>query len=168
MIKEREMRKRITRGGLVPAVAAAVAALMLFVGCDTSDKKELVLDISSAAESILSGIEFDDSLELLEGDGAVYRYGIDDTVEVVAYAGGGYTAEEVAVFDAGTDSAAEELESKLEKYVDSQITSYRSYVPAEVARLENAVVTSEGKYVILCVSADKDKAEDVIDTVLGD
>lgn len=157
-----------TRYGLISVTAAVLAALLLFVGCNTTDKNELVLDISVAAESILSDIEFDDSLELLEGDGTVYRYGIDDTVDAVAYAGSGYTAEEVAVFDAKTVTAAEELDSKLEKYVKNQITSYKSYVPAEVKRLENAVLISEGRYVILCVSADAEKAKNVIKGVLED
>ena len=46
--------------------------------------------------------------------------------------------------------------------VDNEKVSFKDYVPAEMPKLEKAVITVNGDTVILCVSSDPDKAKEVI------
>ncbi len=125
------------------------------------------IDVGAAAETILGGIKFDDSLAMLDAEAVKYRYGFTEDITAAVYAGSGATAEEVAVFDAGTDEDGEALADDMKKYIEEQIVSYKNYVPAEVSRLEKAIIEREGRYVILCVTADTDSAKAVIEKALG-
>ena len=51
-------------------------------------------------------------------------------------------------------------------YGASQIISYEDYIPAEVQRLEQAVVRQAGRYVIVAVTGDPDAVEKIIDNHL--
>ena len=51
----------------------------------------------------------------------------------------------------------------MQAYLDDQAESFRDYIPEETKRVENAVLEQRGKYVILCVSGDPDKAEEIIE-----
>ena len=161
-------------------LAAALMLSLMLVGCDdggepvetgsaaqTTEVKVTVVDVDAAAQAILGKIKFDDTLAKIDSEAVKYRYGFENDITAAVYAGSGATAEEVAVFDAGSDAAAEELEKTAAKYIEDQIVSYQSYVPAEVSRLEKAIIKREGKYVIICVTADTAAAESAIDEALG-
>lgn len=75
--------------------------------------------------------------------------------------GTGATAEEVTLIEA---TAGSDINAKITSYLDSQKTSYESYLPEEVPKLENAIVKQSGNYYLLVVAADNDKATSVIET----
>ena len=77
--------------------------------------------------------------------------------------GSGSTAEEVAVFDTPDEETARKQMEHVQAYLDDQAESFRDYIPEETKRVENAVLEQRGKYVILCVSGDPDKAEEIIE-----
>ena len=72
----------------------------------------------------------------------------------MAYAGSGATAEELAVFKCSSEDAATALVSSLETRNQTRIEQYSSYNPAEVPKLESALIMSSGVYVVLCVATD--------------
>ena len=55
----------------------------------------------------------------------------------------------------------------LENRVAYQKAGYEDYGPAEVPKLDSAVIKSAGSYVVMCVSDDNAKAEEVIKSYLG-
>lgn len=147
-------------------LAVLIAACVFVTGCEKK-KQDVIINIDDMAKSILDGVEFDDELEKLEGEAVKYLYGIDDTVAAAVYAGSGATAEEIAVFDAGTDEGGEKMLKTVEKHVDEQIESYKNYVPSEVARLEKAVIVRSDRYVMLCVTDDDGAAKGIMDEAVG-
>ena len=48
-----------------------------------------------------------------------------------------------------------------------QKDSYADYAPDQVPKLDTAVVRTCGEYVIVCVSADNEKAASVVDAYIG-
>ena len=157
-----------TRTFFKAAAAFAVsAALCAFAaGCEKK-KQDVIINIDDTAKSILDGVEFDDELEKLDREAVKYLYGIDDTIAAAVYTGSGATAEEIAVFDAGTDEEGEKMLKTVEKHVEEQIESYKNYVPSEVARLEKAVIVRSGRYVMLCVTDDDGAAKGIMDEAVG-
>lgn len=143
-------------------LTAVLAALVLLAaGCGNNAAKEI--DAKALADSLVTGITYDDELELLEDNLADIYFDMEDGVTVSLYMGSGSTAEEVAVFDAPDEETAGKQLAHVQTYLDDQADSFRDYIPEETKRVENAVLVQKGKYVILCVSADSDKAKEMIE-----
>lgn len=79
------------------------------------------------------------------------------------YMGSGSTAEEVAVFTAPDEETARTTEENVQSFLDDQSDSFEKYIPEETKRISNAVLEQKGKYVVLCVSGDSDKAKEIIE-----
>ena len=75
---------------------------------------------------------------------------------------GGALADEVSVWRVKDEKDAETVKEAAETRVENQKVSFKDYVPAEMPKLEKAVITVNGDTVILCVSSDPDKAKEVI------
>lgn len=150
------------------AVLSAVLTLCIAIGGCGSRKTGAEINVDSAAQKILSEVEFEDELAMIDSEAITYLYGTDDSEDAAVYMGSGATAEEIAVFDAGDGDGGEEILEIVKKHVADQIESYRYYVPSEVARLENAVIRREGRYVFLCITKDTAKARAVIDGIIND
>ena len=75
----------------------------------------------------------------------------------------GSTAEEVAVFTAPDEATASTMKNNVQEFLNDQKTSFEDYIPEEAQRIDDAVLVVKGNYVILCVSGDSDKAQEIID-----
>ena len=148
----------------ITALVLSVVLILSLAACGGSTKARDI-DINTMAEKLVSGIEYDDELSLMEDYLFAYLYGdvtIEDVDSFVIYISSGATAEEVACFKAIDESAAQSIETGLKSHIEDQIESFTDYVPAEVKRLEDAVLVREGQYVILSVSGSPEEAKKII------
>ena len=136
---------------LVLALAAGLCACGGSGGA--SDK---AVDLSSAAEDILGSGAFSDILSQPPEGVAARLYGYDegDVEEYVLYTGTGATAEEIFLVKAADGAAASRIAALCRTRVDNQKTAFESYVPAEIPKLDSAVVTVDGNYVFFVVAND--------------
>lgn len=139
--------------------------LVTMSGCSDDKKEQRVIDVHTMAQSLLNDITYEDQLTQIEGNMFQMVYGISegDIVEYEAYVSTGATAEEIAVIKAKDEATAEELEEKLSERVQAQKSSFESYIPKEVEKLDEAIVYQEGVYVILSISNEDEKAESIIE-----
>ncbi len=143
-------------------LTAVLAALVLLAaGCGNGAAKEI--DPKALADSLVSGIAYDDELQLLEEDAVAVYLDMEEGVTASMYMGSGSTAEEVAVFDAPDEETAKKQKEHVQTYLEDQAESFRDYIPEETKRVESAVLEQKGKYVVLCVSGDSDKAKEIIE-----
>ncbi len=140
---------------------ALVCLLTAFTGC--GGKKEL--EPRAFVDELLSGAKFTDSLNQLDDPVVPLLYGVDaaDYTSAIVYAGTGATAEEIAVFTARDDAAADRLLTAARTRVDDRIESFKNYGPAAAMSLENAIVEKSGKYVIVVVCSDSEGAAKIAD-----
>ena len=119
------------------------------------------LDIEALAHKLGTEIVYDDELVRLSDDMVkkVYVFSAD---QLVVWAGSGATAEKIIVGQAESAAAAKRLEEEFKNYLDAEIKRYENYVPAELVRLDDAVVMRSGRYVAYCVTADYRVAEEII------
>lgn len=153
---------RITLGILLFSMALLAACASEKPQEETTT--EFSLDITEVNQAVLDSGVFEDELASIDTSYSEMLMGIaaSDYTAAVIYGSTGATAETVAVFETdGSDSAAA-LQEKCEAYVTRQTQSYADYKPAEVDKLEHAVIKSSGRYVILCVAKDYDNAEKLI------
>ncbi len=137
---------------------AALCMLQLFA-CKNEEvnnpPEEINIDIQKVTDEIFGVNPFGE--ELVSRDLSDYRdlYGFSCVPEkMVAYVGGGATAEELVIAEAKTEEDADLIKNSLEKYCQRQISSYSDYNAAEVPKLNQAIIKKNGVYVIYCVSSD--------------
>ena len=140
---------------------ALVCLVSALTGC--GGKKEL--EPRAFVDELLSGAKFTDSLNQLDDPVVPLLYGVDaaDYTSAIVYAGTGATAEEIAVFTAKDDAAADRLLTAARTRVDDQIESYKNYGPAAAMTLENDIVEKSGNYVVVVVCSDSEGAAKIAD-----
>lgn len=135
-------------------MAAALGLLLVLTAC--GGKERAPVDAGKLTESLLGqeGL-FSDTLEEVDSEVGLALYGIEeaDLSEGYFYLSGGATAEELAVLTAPDGDAAERLAQACRMRVERQIEAVRNYQPAEVEKLNNAMVWVDGNVVVLLVSA---------------
>ncbi len=81
--------------------------------------------------------------------------------------GSGAFADEAAVFVMVSEDDTAAMEDALKKRAETKLNDYKDYKPEECYKIEEAVIKSNGKYVLFAVSSDNDKAEDIFDDKLS-
>ncbi|MEA5134615.1 MAG: DUF4358 domain-containing protein [Candidatus Fimivivens sp.] len=137
-------------------ISAALCCLMLLLlvltGCGSSKK---VLDMDAFSKEVLSKGNFNDELILLS-DKVVSDYydlsfqGLDEYRIYISSSGA--TASEFAVFKCSSDAALKSAKTAVEARISDQISSYENYRPDEKFRLENALIETNGNYLLFVVS----------------
>ena len=155
-------------------LAAALSCALVLVCAACSQQAEqagadVSLDPAALADSLASGLTFQDQLTPLDGDAAMNIYGLDNTsvVQLKVYVSTGATAEEIAVIETAGGDAAETVKAALEKRVEDQKLAFESYQPKEMTKLGDPLIETRGKYVILCLSDDNEAARALIDEAAG-
>lgn len=143
-------------------VFAIITALILSMAVLTACGETKTIDVKAAADALKNNITYEDELNVLSAEMLLSTYTDLDTEDVAAaqvYTSSTATAEEIAVFEAKDAAAADRIEQVMQNRIDSQKELYASYAPDEVKRLEGAVLTKKGNYVVLCVAGDSSLAE---------
>ncbi|HIS16452.1 MAG TPA: DUF4358 domain-containing protein [Candidatus Scatomorpha merdavium] len=153
------MKKRITAAILAACLALALAAC--------GQAKEPELNIDEFGEELYAAGTFGEELYPIDESVAQGLYGLDADTRCWVRTGTGATAEELAVFETKDSAAAEALVEKLKTRNSDRIESYSTYIPAEVPKLEDAVMISGGRYVVLCVAQDASAVRELAQKALG-
>jgi hypothetical protein len=145
---------------------ALVLLLGLLAGCGG---KAVEIDLSSLSEALLSSGAFTAVIEPVDSEIGCYLYGLETgdacpAAEMVFFLSEGATANELALFKAKDKDSAAVLAKAVTDRLDYQKQSFESYAPAEVSKLEDAIVTTTGLYVLLVVTEDYSAARTTLDT----
>lgn len=149
------------------AAAALLAAALVFALAACGQGKEPELNIDELGQELYAAGTFGEELYALDESVAQGLYGVDAQTRCWVRAGSGATAEELAVFETEDAESAAVLVGKLQARNTDRIESYSSYIPGEVPKLENAVIISGGRYVVLCVATDASAVKELAEKTLG-
>ena len=137
-------------------------------GEDATVKQE-VSNIDVAAQTIVDTLltegEFKEPLSAIDNNMALTRlYMLDATMieDAVFYTSSGATAEEIAVIKVNDTSYIDTVKSAFDTRIADQKSAFTDYVPAEVPKLDDAVIYTNGNYAILCVSSNSSKIDEAI------
>lgn len=143
-------------------LAAMVACMMVACG---GKEKTYDFAVEDMAKDLREMIEYED--ELTQSRDAVFYmiYGIDEGLvkSQSSYFSTNATTEEIAVVECVDKDATETVKKAFEDRVAYQKQTFESYAPEEVDRLDKALIKVMGNYVVLCVTADTDRAIYIID-----
>ena len=157
--KRREKMRKIMRTAVITVMVFAVALLAACGG------KSADFDVDTLGNDLATNITYEDSLAKMDLDMAGMIMNLSDVniTKAAIYEGSGGTAEEIIVFECASDDDAKKAEEVLKTRVAEQIESFTDYVPAELTKLNAAVIKVNGRYAVLSVSDTPDEARKIID-----
>ena len=163
----KNMMKMKKTGLILLAVAVTVLAM---AGCSSrgSAGTDRVYEAQTVADAIVSAVTFQDTLIQAQGAVAENYYLLNDTIatHAILISGSGATAEEVAVLKVADKKDLPAARKILESRVEEQKFRFEDYVPAEMVKLENPVIITQGDVAILVLANDKTVAEAAVKKAL--
>ena len=130
-----------------------ITAIAIFILKNTN--KEITIDIDKLSEDIIKNVDFEDEMNITDAETVKRLYNIDNAISEKVYLSSGATAEEVAIFEFASRENAKEAVEKVNERIENQKSSYSGYAPKEVKRLEDAILIQKDKYIVFCVTEDK-------------
>lgn len=149
------------------AMLLALALFVVCVGCG-SDEAGVQIDVAALAADLAGADIFDDIVSEMPAQLApkFYAYDEGDVIECALYQSTMAAAEEVFVAKCADADAAKRVLTACEGRVAEQTTAYESYVPAEIPKLESAILLAVGEYAIFVVSNNTAEAQSIVDSYL--
>ena len=137
-------------------------SLLILAGCGgKSDAK--TLDLEKFTADVLKTVEYDDELIALSEKNVSNYYKKLPASGVAAYkiyvSATSGTTNELAVFQCESADAVSAVKEAVEARLQMQRENYENYIPAEVSRLDEALIKTSGNYVLLSVSPDNDAVD---------
>lgn len=154
------MRKHRNR---IAVTAAAILAALALTACSGSGKAKDV-DVAKTADELNSSVITTDTLTETKQEmlGSIYFFEDGQVVNSKVYMSGNATADEIVVVECKDEDTAKKVAELLNTRVKNQKDLFAAYNADEAAKLDKAIVKSSGKYVVLCVCDDYDKAESIL------
>ncbi len=121
-------------------------------------------DVKAIAEMIAGEVKFKDNLAEINRRVMYSSYNLDENLmaNAAGFAGGGATAEEIAVFEVKNEKDTEIIQNKALEYIEKRKNSFKSYIPEEMPKLERPFVFRQGKLVVVCIANDYGNIENKI------
>ena len=143
-----------------------VLIFSILSGCGEKDVENV--DFDALSGQLLDSGAFTDLLCPLTKDITASLYGIDeaDIENFALFCSTGATAEEIALFKAVDEAAAQRIMDAVEKRITNQITSYENYVPEEVPKLEDAIIRQNGLFIAYITADKSNKAAKILDAYM--
>ena len=132
---------------------------------ETTPPTNITIDVRALAKEIYEVGEYTDELTELEEDmfDAVFQtVDLEMVSAKAAYVGSAATAEQIVVVEVKDEAKAAQVRDALSQKLKDDISMNENYLPQEINKLENPVLVISGKYVILSVSNDNDKVEQIL------
>ncbi len=141
-----------------------IASMCLLGGCGGQKNSDVTVDTAAMAKELAENAVTSDTLTETASAmvGTIYNLSDDVLAGGSAYMSAGSTACEAAVLESKEASQTKDVESALETRVKNQSDLYASYNAGEVEKLDKAIIKSAGKYTVLVVCDDTDKAEEIL------
>ncbi|MBQ8786733.1 MAG: DUF4358 domain-containing protein [Oscillospiraceae bacterium] len=158
-------------------IAIALFAALMLTGCGGNEEAvEANATVSVAAASapaditaaIMAEIEIPSAMEKnAESIGAYYDVDTSTVAEMSVFiCGSGAYPDELAVFRFNDAESAKAGAEAVQSRLDSQIAIYKDYTPAEMYKLDEAVIITQNEWVAFAACADNARAKEIIESML--
>ena len=139
-----------------------LAATLLTLSCKQEESApEYAIDPAVLAEQLATELKFDDTLVALTTEATALKFPYGQA-SAFCWAGSGATAEIVLAAAYPDPAAAEAALPRFEAYLDSQANLFATYNAAEVPKIESAVCSAFGRWIVMTVCPDPDAALAII------
>ena len=159
------MKKRL----MAMLLLATMAVTMMACGNgNAGDNNQKEVNAAELAQALATQITYTGKMEQLKEDDIEWYIELEEGVTGIVYEVAGVSSEQVAVFTVPNKEAADKTIASIEELLADQKDQNAAYDSKVTSRIENAVITYKGNYVILCVSDDSAKANRIIKDAFGE
>ncbi len=146
------------------AVAAVVVMSALALTACGGGNSSKEIDVAKTADELNSSVITTDELSETSTEmlSSIYFFKDGQVEESKVYMSGNATADEIVVVKCADEDSAKAVAQLLQDRVKKQAELFSTYNADEAAKLDKAIVKSSGKYAVLCVCDDYDKAESIL------
>ena len=147
-------------------VSADIEDRSFTLGQDDGDQPkqtDSTLDTKAFASTVIKKVAFDTKLEKMDDSVAqsmITTASEDTSTEL--YMGEGTSADELLIVTVEDESQMDQEIENVQKHLTDMRQSFQDYLPKEAKKIDDAVILQSGKYIVACVSGDKDTAGSVI------
>ena len=121
-------------------------------------------DPEAATQALLDSGAFSEQLESIDAGMAQNYFGLDAAPqEAAVYGSTGATAETAAVLVVDSEETASAAADNQEVWIEDQKAACEGYLPADIPKLDSAILDQAGNSVVLVVAGDYDKAQAALD-----
>lgn len=135
-------------------------------GQDDKDKAKQAdgtLDTGAFAGTVIKKVDFDTKLEKMEDSVAQSMITTaSENTRTELYMGEGTSADELLIVTVEDEDQMDQEIENVQKHLTDMRQSFQDYLPKEAKKIDDAVILQSGKYIVACVSGDKDTAGSVI------
>ena len=152
----------------VMSVVCVVALLLTLTACGGSDSQPQK-SAAEIADAIYSTQTFQDTLNAIDADmlGDYYRIDAADLTDSKVYVSGSFsTAEEIAVFQASSSDAVENIKKAIDTRLEDLKLAFENYVPGEMTKINDPVLITKGTTVVLVLADDTAAVSDQVNELL--
>ena len=147
-------------------VSAEIEDRSLPSGQDDKDKEKQAdgtLDTGAFASTVIKKVDFDTKLEKMEDSVAQSMITTaSENTRTELYMGEGTSADELLIVTVEDEDQMDQEIENVQKHLTDMRQSFQDYLPKEAKKIDDAVILQSGKYIVACVSGDKDTAGSVI------
>ena len=147
------MKKKI-----ISVISLLLIAAMVLTGCG---KKET--DCNQLLQTLLSKVNFAAELKSAGENATLYFPDLPEGSQVVLYTSSGYYADELALLTLPSASGREKALPIVEKHIAELRNQFTNYAPEELPKITHAITFESGKYILLCITDDYARAQEIID-----
>ena len=139
-----------------------VLIVTLLAGCGEAS---VDIDPEVLGPQLLEEAGFPDTMFALEGPmlEALYQIDADRLESFYGSVSGGATSEELLLLKAVDEESAQTIYDRLSEHLADRTASFASYLPEEVGKLEDAILSTYGTTVVLCVCGDPETARALLE-----
>lgn len=152
----------------VMSVVCVLALLLTLTACGGSDSQPQK-SAAEIADAIYSTQTFQDTLNAIDSDmlGDYYRIDASDLTDSKVYVSGSFsTAEEIAVFQASSSDAVENIKKAIDTRLEDLKLAFENYVPGEMTKINDPVLITKGTTVVLVLADDTAAVSDQVNELL--
>ena len=152
----------------VMSVVCVLALLLTLTACGGSDSQPQK-SAAEIADAIYSTQTFQDTLNAIDADklGNYYRIDAADLTDSKVYVSGSFsTAEEIAVFQASSSDAVENIKKAIDTRLEDLKLAFENYVPGEMTKINDPVLITKGTTVVLVLADDTAAVSDQLNELL--
>ena len=147
-------------------VSAEIEDRSFTSGQDDKDKAKQAddtLDTGAFASTVIKKVDFDTKLEKMEDSVAQSMITTaSENTRTELYMGEGTSADELLIVTVEDEDQMDQEIENVQKHLTDMRQSFQDYLPKEAKKIDDAVILQSGKYIVACVSGDKDTAGSVI------
>ena len=150
-------------------IIALIIIVCIFLAINFNNKQNIIeIDIEELGKKISESGVFQDEIAKVDKEIVYKAYGFNDNLikEIVSYQGSGATSEEILILQVNEKENLNEVKEMINNRIEERKEIFVSYLPKEVYKLENNIFRVYNNYIIMCISNDNEKVDEIVNQII--